>query len=212
MQLLIHNHSSIYADIGSNRIFASHILHADLKADLFIISFCANKSLNNEVLQLPSLNFTCNYQNAYISFAAYDAIETQFNAQPAIQFPLPQALILDHRREYPRVKIPHDFTLRCIADEGGYIPFEARISDISHDGLGGIVYGADIRLEPGAILKACRIIIPGGKSVIADLELRYITTITQSGGRSSNRAGFRFIQRSDEIQELVKCFIQDLDN
>ena len=211
LQLLAKNHSSVYADIGSSKVFISHILLVDIRAEHFVTSFCANKSLNSEVLQLPSLNFTANYQDAHLAFEASNPTEIQFNNQPSIQFSLPDTLILYHRRECPRVKIPDEASLRCIADEGGFVPFESRITDISHDGFGGILYGRDIRLEPGTLLKACRIIVPGGVDVVADLELRYITMITLPNGTPANRSGFRFIQRPDEIPELVNFFIQDLD-
>jgi len=211
LQLLAKNHSSVYADIGSSKVFIAHILLVDLRAGHFVISFCANKSLNSEVLQLSTLNFSASYQDAHLVFEVSNPTEIQFKDQPAIQFPLPDALILYHRRECPRVKIPHEFSLRCIADEGGFAPFESRITDISHDGFGGILYGGDIRLEPGALLRDSRIIVPGGKNVIADLELRYITKTTLADGTSFNRSGFRFIQRPDEIPELVNYFIQDLD-
>lgn len=211
LQLLAKNHSSIYADIGISKVFISHVLLVDLRAEHFVISFCANKSLNNEVLQMPSLKFTANYQDAHIAFEVLNPAEVQFNDQPAMQFPLPGTLILYHRRECPRIPIPTEASLRCIADEGGFAPFESRITDISHDGFGGILYSGDVQLEPGALLKACRIIVPGGKAVIADLELRYITLITQSDGTPAHRSGFRFIQRPDEIPVLINYFIQDLD-
>lgn len=211
LQLLAGNHGSVHADIGSSKVFISHILLVDLRAGHFVTSFCANKALNSEVLQLTCLRFTANFQDAHLAFEASNPTEIQFNDQPAIQFALPDALILYHRRECPRIKVPHDFSLRCIADEGGYAPFEARITDISHDGFGGILYGGDINLEPGTLLRACRIVVPGGKNVTADIELRYITAITLADGTSYNRSGFRFIQRPDEIPELVSCFIQDLD-
>lgn len=210
MQLLLKNQIAIHADIGS-KVFIAHILHVDLRAEHLVTTFCSNKLLNSEVLQRDSLGFTANYQDAHLAFEVINPTEIQFQDQPAIQFPLPNALTVCHRRECPRVKLPHEMSLRCIADEGGFAPFEARITDISHDGFGGILYSSDIQLEPGTLLKACRIIIPGGKAVIADLELRYITMVTMPDGSLFHRSGFRFIQRPDEIPALVSQFVQDLD-
>lgn len=210
LQLLLKNQISVHADIG-NKVFIAHILHVDLRAEHFVTTFSSNKLLNSEVMQLSSLHFTASYQDAHLAFDAGKPTEIHFQDQPAIQFPLPDGLTICHRRECPRVNIPHDTSLRCIADEGGFAPFEARITDISHDGFGGILYSSDIRLEPGALLRACRIIIPGGKHVVADLELRYITMVTLPDGTLLNRSGFRFIQRPDEVPALVSQFVQDLD-
>jgi len=93
------------------------------------------------------------------------------------------------------------------------ISFEARITDISLGGMGGLLYSGDIVLEAGTILKGCRIIIPGGKAVIADLEVRYTKAITSPEGTPPiNRAGVRFVQKPDGIETLIDMFAQNPDN
>lgn len=211
LQALEKGRSSIFAEIGSGRTFVSRILLVDPRMGYFISSYCANKLLNSRLLKLPSLKFTANYQDAHLVFEVLNPAETLFDDQPAIQFALPKTLISYRRREHPRISISVASSLRCIAEAGGVAPFESRISDISHDGLGGMLYDCDIKLEPGAVLKDCRIIIPNGKAVVADLELRYVTMVRLPDGTLANRAGLRFIQRPDEIAELINFFIQDLD-
>jgi hypothetical protein len=68
----------------------------------------------------------------------------------------------------------------------------------------------DVQLEPNTILKGCRIIIPGGDSVEADLELRHITSIALPDGTMAHRAGFHFVEQPDGNSKLVNVFIQDL--
>ncbi len=212
LQALARDNISVSVEIGDGRLFVSRILCVEPKADRLVIAYCANKSLNSALFELPSLEFTAtNRQDAHLVFKVSDPVETQFDDKPAIQFALPKSLVLYHRRENPRIPVPAETSLRCIADAGGFAPFESHIADISHDGLGGILYDRDIKLGPGAILKGCRIIIPGGKAIVADLELRYVTLITLPDGTLANRAGFRFIQKPDELVELLNFFIQDLD-
>lgn len=211
LQTLAKERSSMFMEIGSSRMFVSRILLVDPRMGHFIISYCANKLLNSKVIELPSFKFTANYQDAHLVFEVSNPTETQFDGQPAIQFALPKTLILYHRREHPRIPIPAEASLRCIAEEGGFVPFESHITDISCDGLGSMLYDRDIKLEPGTVLKGCRIIIPSGKAIVADLELRYVTMITLPDGTLANRAGLRFIQRPDEIAGLVNFFIKDLD-
>ena len=212
LRMLAKNRNSIFAEIGSGWTFVSHILAVDSRKGHFVISYCANKLLNSKLLELPSLKFTSSHRDAHFMFEVSNPAETRLAGQPAIRFALPDTLILYHRREYPRLPVPAEASLRCIADAGGIAPFESHITDITHDGFGCILYNCDIKLEPGAVLKGCRIIIPGGKAVVADLELRYIMTIPLPDGTLANRAGLRFIQRPDEIAELVNFFIQNLDN
>jgi c-di-GMP-binding flagellar brake protein YcgR len=211
LQAIVKSDSSVSAEIGDGRIFVSHILQIDPHMEYFIISYCANKSLNNKLFELPSLKFTSNYRNAHLIFAVSNPVETQFNGQPAIQFALPHTLIIYNRREHPRIPLSPNLSLRCIADASGVVPFESYITDISHDGLGGILYDRGIKLKPKTILKGCRIITPNGTAVVADLELRHVAAITLPDGTLANHAGLRFIQRPGEIAELISFFIRDLD-
>lgn len=211
LQELSENRISIIAEIGTSWTFVSHILLVDSHKDHFVVSYCANKLLNSKVLELPALIFTASYRDAHLLFEASSPVETHIDGQPALQYALPKTLTYYHRREYPRISVPADFSLRCIADAAGVIPFESRIVDISQDGLGIMIYDRDIRLEPETVLKGCRIIIPGGKAIVADVMVRHVATVHLQDGTPARRAGLRFIQKSDEIAELVELFIQNLD-
>lgn len=211
LQELAENRSSITAEIGASWTFVSHVLLVDSGKDRLVISYCANKLLNSKVLELPALKFTASYHDAYLVFETSSPVETRFDGQPAIQYSVPRTLTYCHRREYPRIRIPAEISLRCIADAGGFIPFESRITDISRGGMGILIYDRDIRLEPETVLKGCRIIVPGGKAVVADLVVRHVTMIHSQDGTPACRAGLRFIQKTDEIAELVNFFVQNLD-
>lgn len=203
-------HHSISADVGSH-IFITHILHVDLRDEHLVVSFCANKELNNLVLESGTLHFTGSYLDAHIAFDLGAPTEVQFNDTPAIRYPLPASVVLYHRRDCPRASVPPDVSLRCIADEGGVMPFESRITDISRDGFGAIQYEGDINIAPGTILKGCRIMLPGSGAVVADLELRYTLIAIRPDGSAAHRSGFRFLSQPPGLPALVSTFMQDLD-
>ena len=209
---LSENHISINAEIGTNWTFVSHILLVDSSKDHIVISYCANKLLNSKVLDLPALKFTASYQDSHLVFECLNPAETLFDGQPALQYAIPRTLTNYHRREFPRARVPAEISLRCIADAGGFIPFESRIIDISSGGLGILIYDLDVKLEQGTVLKGCRIIVPGGKAIVADLVVRHVATIHLQDGSLASRAGLRFIQKSNEIADLVNFFIQNLDS
>lgn len=211
LQFLASDRCSVSAEIESGKLFISHILSVDT-AGYFVIAYCANKPLNSVLFSLPSLEFTASYLESRIVFRVSNPKDIQFNGQPSIQFAFPQSITLHNRREHPRIPVPEDMSLRCIADENGIISFESRITDISMDGMGGLLYAADIKLETGTILKGCRIIIRGDKSIIADLEVRYTKTITLQDGALINRTGVRFVQRPKGIEELINMFTQNPGN
>lgn len=212
LQFLASDSCPVSAEIGNNRRFVSHILSVDPGAGYFVVAYSADKSANSVLFGLPSLEFSANPHRGHLVFQVSGPMDMQFDGKPAIQFALPQSVILNHRRKQARIPVPEDVSLRCVADEGGVISFEARITDISLGGMGGLLYSGDIVLEAGTILKGCRIIIPGGKAVIADLEVRYTKRITSPDGMSINRAGVRFVQKPEGIETLIDMFARNQDN
>ena len=112
LQDLSEKHISIIAEIGTSWTFVSHVLLVDTDEEYFVISYCANKLLNNKVLELPALKFTSSYQDAHLVFECSGPAETLYDGQPAIQYAIPRALTYYHRREYPRIRIPEEISLR----------------------------------------------------------------------------------------------------
>jgi c-di-GMP-binding flagellar brake protein YcgR len=212
MQTLGQEHSQVSAEIKNGHPFSSHVLAVDPGNNRFVIAYSAHKLINAMLLNSPSVEFTAtDKQGLNYTFTVTAPEETQVGGENGIQFALPKALLLHNRREHPRIPVSGDLSLRCVADEAGFIPFESHITDISHDGLGCLIYDPDISLEKGTILKGCRIVTPNGDAVIADMELRYATPTRLPDGTLANRAGFQFVQRPDQIAKLVKLYIQDMD-
>jgi c-di-GMP-binding flagellar brake protein YcgR len=211
MQLLATEQSPVTAEIKNGHPFASHILSVDIGANRFAIAYSAHKAINAMVLKSPLVEFTAtDRQSLNFTFAGTAPEETLIDGEPAIQFALPKSLLLHNRREYHRNIVDADLSLRCIADEAGVIPFESHVTDVSHDGLGCLIYDMDVKLDPHVILKGCRIITPGGDAVVADLELRHITSVTLPDGTLAHRAGFRFVEQPAGNAKLVNVFIEDL--
>ena len=212
MQHLAQEHSPVTAEIGNGHVFKSFILSADAGSGHFVVAYCIHKPINSMLLDSPSVEFTAtDHQSLHYTFEAAGPEEIQYEKQPAIQFVMPVTLLLHNRREHPRIPAPADVSLRCVADEGGFMPFESHVTDISHEGLGCLIYDPAINLEAGSILHGNRVVLPNGNAVVADLELRYVTTNTLADGSVVNRAGFRFVQKPGEIKDLIAYFIQDLD-
>lgn len=213
LQMLAHERSHITAEVGEHLSFKAFMLALDLPHGRFTTTFSPNKEANSALLNFPDVvEFTASdSQGLLYSFEASSPEETQIDGQPAIHFNLPKALLLHNRREHIRLSTADDLSLRCVADAEGFMPFESHITDVSHDGLGALIYDVGVHLEPGAVLKGSRIITPKGESVTADLELRHISTSTLPDGTTANHAGFRFIQPPSEIAQLISLFIQDMD-
>jgi c-di-GMP-binding flagellar brake protein YcgR len=210
LEQLAKNRSSLFMEFGS-RTVESHMLFVDPGDAYFVCAYGVNKLLNSRLFKAPAIKVTAHLPDADLVFEVAKPDETWFEGQPAIRFSLPLLLIRYHGRAQPRISIAGDASLRCIADTEGILPFEAHIIDISHDGLGGIVFDREVKLQPGAVLRRCRIIIPDGRAVVADLGVRYMKAVTLPDGSLAFRAGFRFIQTPAEIPELINFYNQKLE-
>jgi c-di-GMP-binding flagellar brake protein YcgR len=211
LQVLALERCRLTAELSDSRLFISRILRVDASTDHFAIAYCSKKTTNNMVLERPALEFTASdRRNTRYVFSATNPEETQVDGVPAIQYELPPTLILHSRREDPRLPVPADISLRCVADTTGIIPFESRVTDVSHDGLGCLIYEPNIVLDPGTVLRNCRIITPSGKAFVVDMELRHISSITLPDGSPAHRAGFRFAKESRGGSGLIDYFIQDI--
>ncbi len=208
LEVLATKRCSLFIEFGDKAV-ESRMLHFDPVDGYFVCSYGLNKRLNSKMFSAPSLKITSHLDETDLVFEVSNPTETEFDDQPVIRFDLPGALVRYQGRKAPRFSISGDVSLRCIADTDGILPFEAHIVDISQDGLGGIVFDRDVRLEPGAVLRSCRIIIPDGRAFVADLTVRYMTPITLPDGVLAFRSGFRFIQTPSEIPELINYFSLD---
>lgn len=210
LEELAKHRGSLFMEFDS-RTVESHMLLVDPGNACFVCAYGVNKKLNSRLFKAPVVKVTAHLQDADLVFEVAKPDETWFEGQPAMSFSLPISLIRYHGRAQPRISVSGEASMRCIADTEGILPFEAHIIDISQDGLGALVFDREVKLEPGAVLKRCRIIIPGGRAVVADLGVRYMTAVTLPDGSLAFRAGFRFIQRPDEIPDLITFFNQHFD-
>ncbi len=202
----------VLADISHGRQFISHLLCVEPEADRLIVAYSSSKLVNATVLGSPSLEFTAtDHRKLHFSFEATAPEETRFEDRPAIQFALPRILLQHNRREHPRIPVPADTALRCVADEKGIIAFESHITDLSRDGLGCLIYDSDIKLRDGTLLRGCRIILPNGDAVVADLELRHATPVPLPDGTLAQSAGFRLRKKTDDFAKLLRQFMRELD-
>lgn len=211
LQVLAQEQCRLTAQVQQTHSFSSHILAVDHEAGHFAIAYSGHKPTNSMVLGSPFVEFTATDSSGLnFTFTATAPEEALAGAVPAIQFALPNALLMHSKPEHPHYDKTVKASLRCIADAQGVMPFESHVTDISHEGLGCLDYQADINLAAGTVLPGCRIILPGGDAVIADLELRHTVTVALADGSLVNRSRFRFVRHPDGLEKLTGFFIQDL--
>ena len=191
-------------------LFLSRLLYVDPEAGSIVIAWSTTKDANLAILVTGRVAFGCSHDGAHYEFLATEPRETDHGGQPGIQFAYPEALLVLHRRADKRHAVPPQVPLSCEISLGP-IAFDAKIVDISRNGMGAIIYDASIHLEPGMMLRRTRIIQPQGRPVVVDLEVRHISRIVLPDGRAAHRAGCRFIGAAGEIESLIRFFVTSLE-
>ena len=198
----------ITSSLGEH-LFLSRLLRVDPQNQLIVIACSELRSANHALLGCASATFSCNHGGVHYEFMASHPNEVEFGGEPAIQLAFPAALVSLHRRAQPRFILPPRVPLRCVVDWGP-MSFEARVVDISRQGIGAIVYDPGIHLAPGTRLPRARIEHPQ-RSILVSLEVRHARKITSPDGRPAVRAGCRLIGARHDLDDLIALFITDLE-
>lgn len=196
---------------ATDHLFMSYLMHIDADAGFLVVEYGSDKVANVAVLTAPSVLFSSNNDGAGIEFIGSDPVETLIDLVPGIRFAFPDVLIVQQRRAHRRINTLPGVPLRCIADTHGAISFEAEVIDISVGGFGAMIYGDDIRLNAGTVLRGCKIIHPGGAVVDLDIEICYSVAATLADGSPARRSGCRFIGVPAQLEALIRVFVLDLE-
>jgi flagellar brake protein len=197
---LVMRGENLISDLGAgNLLFRSRLRFVDPERAYIIIELSADEAANRALLARPRATFHAEPGGWHIEFAAAGPKPTGTHEGTAgIKLRFPEIVAGHRRREDGRTEIPPQQELRCVADEGGVMPFDGTMANVSKGGIGFLHYDSDISLEPGTVLRGCRIDAPDGTSIVVDLEVRYSQPITLADGRSARSSGCRFVNISAE--------------
>ena len=183
--------------------FSADLVRVDPSGQFIVVSESADEAANAALLARARVTFVCTPDDWRIEFVADEPCEIMHDGVTAIRLRYPEILSVQQRRQHERHEVPATLTLRCVADAGGFAPFDARIMDLSIGGISILLYSLDVMLEPGTVLVGSRIEFPETDPVTVDLEVRYSETITLEDGSRARCSGFRFVNAPDEIKKLI---------
>ncbi|MBE0614330.1 MAG: flagellar brake protein [Burkholderiales bacterium] len=190
----------IFSNLGTGQLkFRSRLRFVDPACRYMIIERSADDEANKILLARSRATFHCEPGGWRLEFAAADPKPTSANeGAPGIRLRLPEIVAGHRRREDTRTEAPPRQELRCIIDEGGVMPFDGIMTNVSKGGIGFLQYDPTISLEPGTMLKGCRIYSPSGDSIVVDMEVRYSQLMPLADGRQVQSSGCRFLNISPE--------------
>ena len=199
----------ITTTLGSDDLpFCSQLLFVDPGRHYITVAAAASEALNAALLAHSRVSFISEFSGRHVEFTAADPQSTTLAAKPAIRLRFPEVLVTFQQRHEPRAAVTPVPPLRCVADSEGFAPFDAQIVDISRAGIGFLLYASDITLEPGTVLKGCRIRRHDTTPIVVDLTVRYSTPVVLDDGSHAHRSGCVFLNPTREVMELIESFLR----
>lgn len=185
---------------GGGLAFTTRLIFVDPSHHYILLEPSASEPANAALLSRPRASFRAMADGHHVEFAAAEPVRASHAGQPVIRMKFPDVLATAQRRESDRRELHPATPLHFIADAAGVISFEGYMTDVSEGGIGFVHYAAGITLEPGTVLKGCRIEVPGGPPMTVDLEVRYSRPVTLPGSRQALRSGCRFVNLPAEAK------------
>jgi c-di-GMP-binding flagellar brake protein YcgR len=188
----------IISDLGGGKLlFRSRLRFVDPTRTYIIIELSPDDAANKALLARPRATLHAEPGGWRVEFSAADPKPTSPNeGAPGIRLRFPEVVAGHRRRSEERA--PAQQALRCIVDEAGVMPFDGTMANVSKGGIGFLQYDPAISLEPGTVLKGCRIESAGGDSVVVDMEVRYSQLVDLADGTQVQSSGCRFLNLSAE--------------
>ena len=184
-------------------LFQSRLRAVDPAESFIILKSSSDEAANAAPLSRPRCTFFASLPGGHVEFAAADPQQIVHDGAAAIRLGFPDVLAYHQRRQDERATVSPQVPRVCLADAGGVLSFEGGLVDISVGGLGFLVYDPSITLEPGTVLKGCRIDPRGEPPLILDLEVRYSELVPFADGTRAARSGCRVVEHPESLKEFV---------
>jgi len=207
---MLEDRDTVTANLQSELLFLSRLLYVEPVKGYMLLAYCDHKPTNTAVLAARALTLRCNHRGAQFAFSGGKPSQNTHSGQPCIQCGLPTAMLaMNQRRANQRVQVPAQAPVDCDV-RMGVLSFDAKVVDVSLDGIGTLVSDGTIPLCAGTRLERARIRHPQHEPIFVDLEVRYVSRVTLANGERASRIGCKILSTSEDLEELIRLFIIDL--
>jgi len=207
---MLEDRDTVTANLQSQMLFLSRLLYVEPVKGYMLLSYCDHKPTNTAVLAARAVTLRCNHRGAQFAFSSGKPSHNTHSGQPCIQCGLPTAMLaMQQRRANQRVQVPVQAPVDCDV-RMGVLSFDAKVVDVSLDGIGTLVSDGTIPLCAGTRLERARIRHPQHEPIFVDLEVRYVSRVTLANGERASRIGCKILSSPEDLEELIRLFIIDL--
>jgi len=202
--------ATLTADLSPEMMFLSQLLEVEPVKGYMRLAYSNHKPANAAALAAPRLTLRCQHRGAQYAFAGATPQHVLHAGKPLIQCQMPTVLLaMQQRRATQRVSIPAQAPVDCEVRMGP-LSFDARVVDISLQGIGTMVSDPTLPVCAGTRLERVRIRHPQHPPIEVDLEVRHVTRVTLSDGKRASRIGCQIVSSAQQLEELIRLFIVDL--
>jgi len=203
--------STLTANLRSELMFLSQLLFLEPVKGFMLLSYSSHKPANSAALAEPKLTLRCNHRGAQFAFSGATPHAAVQSGQPCIQCQLPSVMVAmqQQRRAATRVAVPAQAPVSCEV-RMGVLSFDAKVVDVSLDGIGTLVSDPTIPLCAGTRLERARIRHPQHEPIEVDLEVRHVSWVRLPNGERASRVGCKILSSPQNLEELIRLFIIDL--
>ena len=207
---MVEDHATLSATLPTDVMFLSQLLYVEQVKGYLRLAYSNHKPANSAALAQPTLTLRCNHRGSQFAFSAATPKPVVHDGQPCIQCALPAVMLaMQQRRTASRISAPAQAPVTCDV-RMGTLSFEARVADISLEGIGVLLSEAAIPICAGTRLERARIRHPQHEPIEVDLEVRYVSRVKLPNGARASRIGCKIVSRPQELEELIRLFIIDL--
>ena len=192
-------------------LLLTHVLELDPDAGTLVVAFGDSKAGNARLFSLRHIKFTCSHGSGHIEFVVANPREFIRDGRPALMLDFPESLIRLQRRRWQRLRVPPERAIICFLEIAPGLTVEGRLVDISVGGFGAILLDADVRLDPGEVVRGARVTQFGRVRFVADIEILNRTTVMVQSC-PMQRVGCRFAGPGDALESAMQAFIIDLSS
>lgn len=201
---------TLTANLSAEMMFLSQVLEVDPVKGFIRLAYSNHKPANAAALAAPRLTLRCQHRGAQYAFAGATPQNVIHSGKPLIQCEMPSVMLaMQQRREARRITVPAQAPVDCDLRMGP-LAFEARVVDISLQGIGTLVSDPTVPVCPGTRLERARIRHPQHPPVEVDLEVRHVSRVTLPDGKRAARIGCQIVSSAETLEELIRLFIVDL--
>lgn len=208
LKALAKKHTAVSAYYGATADFATtSILQVDTAAGLLYLDLGPDQTANQALLSAQHVSCVTSHDKVKVQFDLGRLERVIHEGRGAFRARLPDKLLKLQRRNYYRLSVPYNQTIKCTIPLPDQMPVQVEIMDISIGGIGIIGYTPDIPLQPGMVYENCSLNLPGFGLVITSLQVRTSFDFMLRSGVHTQRAGCRFLDLSPQTESLIQRYI-----